>query len=139
MKLWHQAKNFAKRKGLGDDAEDFASELILKKLKGSKQNFSQFYKDYLDRINAEKRRFDNPRYSSYLREFSAPLVFSHAKLEFPKEIGLTLKQKLLIEMYTNQQMTMKEIGAHFSRSESTVSRWFSDIGYRILKSGVNSW
>lgn len=130
VKLWKSAKIYASKRGMRDEAEDFASEFVLRKLQGksAKQSIPQAYKDYLDYLNAGKRKMKVPYF-----------VVSHDP-EIASLFGLNLKyldnrERLMIDLYYTRQWTMKEIGKFFGRSESTISKWFKKMSRRAWDGG----
>lgn len=65
--VWKKACNFGKRRGLGDESEDFASWLIEKKLSGLRkhQTIEQSFIDYSNEMRTNKRILGSPEgYSS---------------------------------------------------------------------------
>lgn len=161
-RLWKKAKNFAEARGFGDEAEDFASSLVLRKLEGKslKQSLEQSLIDYLDSLRAHKRILGSP--SGYLSKgvrFSIDEPFGSQnndgstisglvgsfrdglaidrELEFYCSI-LTGKERIIFELYS-QGATLKEIAKEFGVTESRASQMMTKLENKIknLKEGVD--
>src|SRR4051794_28276345 len=67
--LWKRAKSYGERQGLGDEAEDFAQEAILKLFGGRKATIKQLFIDYYHHLRADKRVLSSPygKLSAYAR------------------------------------------------------------------------
>lgn len=61
-RLWQKARDFATRRGFGDEAEDFASDLVQRKLEGKsqRQTLEQSFISYCDALRANKRVLGSP-------------------------------------------------------------------------------
>lgn len=61
-RLWEKAVAHAKRRGFGDESEDFASDLIQRKLEGKSKHatLDQSFMDYSSALRADKRVLGSP-------------------------------------------------------------------------------
>jgi RNA polymerase sigma factor (sigma-70 family) len=150
-RLWEKARNYAARRGFGDESEDFASEFICRKLEGKSryQSIEQYFIDYSEQLRAHKRLLGSP--SGYLSKhvrvsLDQPQRHEESNGPYLKDlIGssendlerddnrrfyqavLNTKEQLIFDMFFRDGFTMKEIGGHFKVSESRVSQWVTEI------------
>lgn len=156
-RLWQKARRFAEKRGFGVEAEDFASDLICRKLDGKarRQTLEQSFIDYSSALRADKRILgspsgycsknitesldkpirtsdnDGPTIGDFIGGFRNDLEWK-SNIERINSI-LTNKERLIFNMLYEQGMSQKEIGYNFGLSESRVSQLVTRINTKILK------
>ncbi len=141
LRIWQEARNYARRRGFGDESEDFASEYVTRKLegKGLKQSIEQYFIDYSEQQRTNKRLLSSPSgYLSKNRTVSIDQPFggsddhesslgdfigqSNDDLERAGDTRLYLevlmpKERVIFQMFFNDGFTMREIAKHYGVSE----------------------
>ncbi|MGZ3742729.1 MAG: sigma-70 family RNA polymerase sigma factor [Pseudobdellovibrionaceae bacterium] len=160
-RIIEKAKTYARRRGFGDEAEDFAQEYAIRYFESGGSICLKFYFiDYSDEQRANKRVLSSPQgYLSKNIRVSLDQPIGNAKddgatigdfigvpgndLEYESSVGLidsvlTAKERMILDMYIGNGMTLKEVGLDFGVSESRVSQWLKEIREKAEKLTIGS-